>query len=76
MVRGRSGTVPGAAVVVRGHPCCCRVGSGLTMFFDRPSSVEGPSKHVHPGSPRIEASLGPGLSGMVRVGSGFGVTWA
>ena len=38
------------------------------MFFDRPSSVEGPSKHFHPGSPRIEASLGPGCSGVIRDG--------
>ena len=38
------------------------------MFFDRPSSVEGPSKHFHPGSPRIKASLGPGCSGVIRDG--------
>ena len=38
------------------------------MFFDRPSSIEGPSKHFHPGSPRIEASLGPGCSGVIRDG--------
>ena len=38
------------------------------MFFDHPSSVEGPSKHVHPGSPRIEASLRPGCSGVIRDG--------
>ena len=38
------------------------------MFFDCPSSVEGPSKHFNPASPQIEASLGSGCSGVIRDG--------
>ena len=51
--------------------------SGVTMFFDGRSSVEGPSKHFtpgHPGSRHLLVRVVSGLSGMVRVGSGFGVT--
>ena len=37
------------------------------MFFDRPS-VRDRQKHFHPGSPRIEESLGVGCSGVYRDG--------